>query len=545
MTGFPDFGLTPAQRREAVFGHRYERPGMGGASGEIWCYTEALSYPPGAMVQLCVSSSVRNYHLAIVRDGATVRPVLERTMQDGRWQDAPEQCSVVGCGWAPSLEFRIGEDWPSGAYRITLTATGPTGNQLIAQHLFIVRPLADSRRKPGRILQVAATGTWTAYNTWGGSNHYQGITGPNRNQYATTVSLERPWCRGFVALPPDAPRVPLEFEPPPGAAPRYPHMEWAFGKGYSNKYASSGWASYDRHFLQWAERAGFAVDLASQHELHFNREILQGYDCIVCVGHDEYWTWEMRDAVDEYVDRGGHVARFAGNFMWQTRLEQGGKTQVCYKYRARAEDPVYRSADPSRTTGSWEARETGRPGALTFGLNATNGLYAGWGACAPRGVRGFPVYRPEHWAFAGTGLCYGDLLGAQGHAFGYEVDGLDYLIQGGLPEPTGTSGAPEGLQILALGVSSLKEEEGAGVPLDDRFLSDDDAKYVAEIRLGDASSLAVDRVKRGAGMIVNFPRGRGDVFHAGSCEWVAALSRRDPMVERVTANVLNRYLAGA
>jgi hypothetical protein len=33
------------------------------------------------------------------------------------------------------------------------------------------------------------------------------------------------------------------------------------------------------------------------------------------------------------------------------------------------------------------------------------------------------------------------------------------------------------------------------------------------------------------------------VFHAGSCEWVAALFRRDSMVERVTANVLRRYLA--
>ena len=160
----------------------------------------------------------------------------------------------------------------------------------------------------------------------------------------------------------------------------------------------------------------------------------------------------MRDAIDDYVERGGRVARFAGNFMWQTRLELGGKRQVCYKYRARAEDPVFKSADPSRTSGSWEAKEIGRPGAETFGLNATNGLYAGWGGCAPRGVRGFPVYRPEHWAFADTGL--GDLLGAEGHAFGYEVDGLDYVIRGGLPEPSETSGAPEGLQILALGDST-------------------------------------------------------------------------------------------
>lgn len=539
MTAFPDFGLTPAERHEAVFGHRYERPGTGGERGEIWCYTDSIAYPPGATARLYVSSSAPGYLLEIMRDGAAVLPVLRREVRGARWQDTPEQCSVDGCGWQPTLEFQIGEAWPSGAYRITLTAQGPDGATLRAQHLFIVRPLAGA--KPQRILQIAASATWTAYNTWGGSNHYQGITGAQRNQYAPTVSLERPWCRGFVVLPDEAPRVPLEVSPPPGAAPRYPHMEWAFANGYSNKYASSGWASYDRHFLRWAESAGFEVDLASQHELHFNPEILDGYSCVVFIGHDEYWTWEMRDTIDRYVERGGRVARFAGNFMWQIRLERAGRSQVCYKYRARAEDPVYRSADPSRTTGSWEAPETGRPGALTFGLNATNGLYAGWGACAPRGVRGFPVYRPDHWAFAGTGLCYGDLLGAEGHAFGYEVDGLDYVIRGGLPEPTATSGAPPGLEILALGMSSLKEERAA-VPLDDRFLSDDDAKYVAQTLLGDPGETGVERVKRGAGMIVGFTRGRGEVFHAGSCEWVAALKRRDPMVERVTGNVLSRYL---
>src|SRR6202000_3000211 len=155
----------------------------------------------------------------------------------------------------------------------------------------------------------------------------------------------------------------------------------------------------------------------------------------------------------------------------------------------------------------------------------------------PRGVRGVPVYRPEHWAFADAGVYYGDLLGADGHAFGYEVDGLDYVIREGLPEPSETRGAPEGLQILALGLSSLKEE-AINVPVDDRFLSDEDAKFVAEILVGNGGDAAVERVKRGAGMIVNFSRGRGEVFHAGSCEWVAALSRGDALVERVTANVL-------
>ncbi|BCH22169.1 N,N-dimethylformamidase beta subunit family domain-containing protein [Mesorhizobium sp. L-8-3] len=539
MDGFPDFGLTPEQRREAVLGHYYEYPGMDGERGEIWCYTDAYAYRPGATARLQVSSTAPRFTIEIVRDGATETPVFRREGLIARWQETPDQCSVVGCGWDTSFEFKVDEAWPSGAYRITLTAEGRDGTPIRCHHLFIMRPALG--RKPGRLLQVAATGTWTAYNTWGGSNHYQGITGPGRDQYATTVSIERPFCRGFVTLPKDAPRVPLEIHTPPSAAPRYPHMEWAYANGYSKKYASSGWASYDSHFFRWAERAGYQVDLASQHELHFEPEILDGYDCVVLVGHDEYWSWEMRDAVDDYVERGGRAARFAGNFMWQTRLEDGGRRQVCYKYRARAEDPVYRSADPSRTSGCWEAAETGRPAAQTFGLNALRGLYVGWGGCAPRGVRGFPVYRPEHWAFVGTGIYYGDLLGAEGHAFGYEVDGLDYVIRGGLPEPAENAGAPEGLEVLALGMSSLKEES-ADIPADDQFLSDADAKFVAGTLIGNDGDDAVDRVKRGCGMIVNFPRGKGEVFHAGSCEWVAALMRGDAMVERVTANVLDRYL---
>ncbi|TPJ54702.1 MULTISPECIES: N,N-dimethylformamidase beta subunit family domain-containing protein [unclassified Mesorhizobium] len=538
-TEFPDFGLTPEQRRHAVRGHYYEWPGMDGERGEIWCYSDRFSYRAGETVTLHVSSTAPSFIMTIVRDGGTETKVFEKSGIPARWQESPDQCSAEGCGWEASFEFSVGSDWPSGAYRVTLTAEGRDGKPIQSHHLFIVAPLPG--KKPGRVLQVAATGTWLAYNTWGGSNHYQGITGPDRNEYSPIVSTQRPWCRGFVVLPKEAPRVPLKVAVPPKTVPRYPHMEWALATGHSKKYASSGWASYDSHFFRFAERAGYAVDLASQHDLHFSPDILDGYDCAVFVGHDEYWTWEMRDAVDSYVERGGHAARFAGNFMWQTRLEDEGRRQVCYKYRARAEDPAYRGGDVTRATNSWEAPEIGRPGSATFGLNATRGLYAGWGGCAPRGVRGFPVYRPEHWAFAGTGIYYGDLLGADSHVYGYEVDGLDFEIRGGLPYPTATSGAPDGLQVLAVGMAS-QVEESADIPIEDQFLTDEDGRFSAETLFGDRSDANLEKVKRGNGMIVNFPRGKGEVFHAGSCEWVAGLLRQDPMVERVTQNVLDRYL---
>jgi hypothetical protein len=536
---FPDFGLTAEERRLAVRSTYYEYPGMDGERGEIWCYTDRFSYPPGDEATLFVSSTAPHFTMEIARDGGTETPVLSRSAITSFWQETPDQCSVEGCGWKATASIRIGSDWPSGAYRVTLTAEGRDGHPIRCHHIFIVRPLPGKHK--GRILQVAATGTWTAYNTWGGSNHYEGITGPNRNQFAHTVSTQRPWCRGFVVLPQGAPRIPLEISMPPLTVPRYPHMEWAYATGHSKKYASSGWASYDSHFFRWAEHQGFAVDLASQHELHFEPELIQDYDCAVFVGHDEYWTWEMRDAVDAFIDNGGRAARFAGNFMWQTRLEDEGRRQVCYKYRAREADPAYQGSDVTRATNSWDAPEIGRAGCKTFGLNSTNGVYAGWGGCAPRGTRGFPIYRPDHWAFENTGLYYGDLLGSDSHIYGYEVDGLPYEIRYGLPYPTPDSGAPDGLQILALGMAS-QVEEGGGVALEDQFFGDEDGRFIAETLYGDASDENLEKVKRSNGMIVNFKRGKGEVFHAGTCEWVAGLLREDAMVEKVTANVLQRFL---
>jgi len=90
-----------------------------------------------------------------------------------------------------------------------------------------------------------------------------------------------------------------------------------------------------------------------------------------------------------------------------------------------------------RATTCWGARRIGPPGALTFGLNGTTGLYAGWGGGAPRGVGGFTGYRPEHWVFNGTGLCYGDVVGGASRAFGYEVDGVACNFRHGLPIATG------------------------------------------------------------------------------------------------------------
>ena len=521
----------------AISENFYERASNDPAVPQVWAYTDRWSYAPGDAVRLRVSTTLAAFNLEIFRDGAERRSVLVKTGMPGAFHPTPDDCSVHGCDWPVALEFPIPAAWTSGGYIIRLSGATPEGVPLAYHHLILVRAAPGTERA---MLLVAATGTWAAYNDWGGSNHYEGITGPGRNQFSPRVSMHRPFSRGFVVLPEGAPRVPLRTPPVMGAALRHPHVEWSYANGYSKKYASAGWASYDRHFLRWAEGAGYRVDVCSLHDLHTAPELLQRYQTAVFIGHDEYWTAEQRDAVDAYVYGGGHVARFAGNFLWQTRLENDGATQVCYKYRARAEDPLYGTKDRARTTTAWESLEVARPGASTFGVNALRGMYAGWAGAAPRGVGGFTVYRPEHWAFAGADLYYGDVFGAASRIFGYEVDGLDYTFRNGLPIALGTDGAPDGIEIIAMGLAVMAEEDH-GERGTVAFLGDDDLRFAAEAVHGAATPEAMEKMRRGSGMIVSFRKGKGEVFTAGTCEWVAGLIDRDPFVERITRNVLDRF----
>lgn len=518
----------------------YERPGRDDGLPEVWCYTDGLSYAPGETVTVHAIATAPEIEIAVQRRSLYPETVL-RLRAATTWAGTPEDASVNGCGWPDVVSFEIGSDWPSGAYRITTRIPGADGSTAEAHHLIIVRPAPG--RKDGRVLLVTSDRTWCAYNDWGGSNHYEGIVDPATALYAPRLSDQRPFSRGFVRLPDDAPRT-LPHVPPAAEAPiGYPHMEWAWATGHSKKYASAGWANYERRFAEWAEAQGYAYDVATQLDLHARPNVLADYACVVFVGHCEYWSWEMRDAVDAYVEAGGHVARFAGNFLWQIRLENAGHTQVCHKYRARTDDPLYGTDKGHLTTNAWDAPETARPGHTTFGLDALEGVYAGWGGLARRGAGGFTLYRPDHWAFGGTRLGYGDVLGADGRVFGYEVDGLAHIVEDGLPRPVPRDTVPKDLEILAMGLARLRED-GFGADPADLFVADDDAVHAAETLFGDASPETLASVNRGSGMIVHFTRGPGAVFHAGTTEWVAGLMRGDAGVERVTRNVLDQFLAG-
>ena len=84
---------------------------------------------------------------------------------------------------------------------------------------------------------------------------------------------------------------------------------------------------------------------------------------------------------------------------------------TCFKYRADPEDPVLGTADERLLSGTWSDRRVGRPETSTIGLTFTRGGYSRYGLGVPRASGGYTVARPEHWAFEGTDLRYGDTFG--------------------------------------------------------------------------------------------------------------------------------------
>ncbi len=529
---------TPRTRAKArhILDNYYIGPARDEAVLEIWGYTPRMSYAPGDTVTLNVSTTARTWDMEVGRDGLVYEPVLRQEGLAGQHQDTPVDCSVKGCGWQASHEFTIPSHWRSGAYLITFSAERD-GDSVEEHHLIFVRN-PEPVETP-RVLLICATGTWLAYNCWGGSNHYEGITGPDGNAFSHVVSTQRPWSRGFCKLPNGAPRALPETPHVPGTMVRYPYMEWAYAYGYSKKYASAGWASYERHFARWLEAEGFAFDIATQHDLERESDLLGRYKCAVVVGHDEYWSANMRHAVDRFTEQGGKVARFGGNFLWQTRIEDNGQTQVCYKYQS-DQDPLWGTEQDHLVTGAWEAPPVNWPGAETFGANGLKGIYAGLGRCVGQGSGGFTVYRPDHWAMTRTELGYGDQLGAGSRIFGYEVDGVDYKIEDGLPFATGKCGADPNIEILAMGLATNLEPD-QGIWGETLYIGDSDARFKAKSLFGNVTPETLDRSTRGNGVILYWQRGKGEVFTAGTCEWVNGLICHDKQVEQITRNVLTRF----
>src|SRR5437899_6699601 len=144
------------------------------------------------------------------------------------------------------------------------------------------------------------------------------------------------------------------------------------------------------------------VECCTSIDLHEDRSLLSHYQLLVSVGHDEYWSKEMRDSVEEFIGSGGNVAFFSGNVCWwQIRLEDSSRTMVCY--RNAIEDPLV-GIDNSRVTVNWYSAPVNRPENYLTGVSFRHGAGI-WQPCqSSMEAKAYRVVDSSHWMFEGTGL---------------------------------------------------------------------------------------------------------------------------------------------
>ncbi|MFI6790571.1 N,N-dimethylformamidase beta subunit family domain-containing protein [Nonomuraea sp. NPDC050383] len=338
--------------------------------------------------------------------------------------------------------LEVGPDWPSSLYRAVL---GDGSAYFVVRGRVPASPVVVSIPFP----------TWEAYNRPGvpGEGLYQSEQ-PDR---AVKVSFDRP-----------------------GAGPQV--EEWELG------------------LLRWLGPSGYAVDYCSGLDLHGGLDLLSRYRLLVINGHDEYWSWEMRDAVEAFARAGGNIAIFSGNTCWwQVRFEDDLRTMVCY--RDAVADPLSRT-DPGRTTVEWPSDPVNRPENTLTGLTFRNGAGC-WVDSRVMSQESYTARFTDHWVFAGTGLRDGDTFGRG--ALGYETDAADLEWLDGVPRATGRDGTPPSFVVLATADLSHWRSHGKG----------------------GAATMGVHRL------------GAGTVFNAGTINWGNTLAT-DPVLARITRNVMDR-----
>ena len=267
-------------------------------------------------------------------------------------------------------------------------------------------------------------------------------------------------------------------------------------------------------FVQWAEANGYALDYAVNSDLEFRPELLKHYKLVLSVGHDEYWSSPMRDHLEAYIGGGGNVAFFSGNTCcWQVRSEDDGRALACWK-QSFGDDPYYRAGNFKLLSTLWGHYLVGRPENQLTGVGFLWGGYRKSHGQFMDDPAEYAVHRPDHWLLAGTGLKRGDKFGNKDTIVGYECDGCELAWKDGLPYPTHADGTPPGFEVVATCPARWHP---------------DDSEWYEKWEKG----------RTGNAVIGTYARG-GTVVTVGSTDWSHGLRGNDPVVVRVTKNVLDK-----
>ncbi|MBI1276584.1 MAG: hypothetical protein GC179_00510 [Anaerolineaceae bacterium] len=293
----------------------------------IEVFASETSVNAGSNIGFYVASQTEKFDLSIYRigyyGGAGAR--LIKTIPNIVGGKQPNCNNVEDTGlrtcsnWGLSYSLDIPADWISGVYLAQVVqSTNGLGNETV----FTVRQ-DDSK---AAILYQSSVTTFQAYNNYGGKSVYSVSSGTCNTvadaPRAVKVSLNRPYSASI-------------HDPNYFFRAEYPMVRWLEEQGYDVTYSTS----MDTH------RSGKPGE----------KNALLAHKVFLSVGHDEYWSQEMRDAVTAARDAGVNIGFFSANTSyWRVRFESDPVTQepdsvmVTYKTTESGKD------DPSgHPTGTW------------------------------------------------------------------------------------------------------------------------------------------------------------------------------------------------
>ncbi|MCY3801260.1 MAG: N,N-dimethylformamidase [Chloroflexi bacterium] len=414
--------------------------------------------------------------------------------------------------WETDFEFEVPSDMKSGIYAARLQTQG--GLDYVP---FFVR--APQGEATARVLFLVPTLTYMAY----GNEHFDELP---RIYYA---HINMDLCiEEYEYIRQNRLGSMYDFHPDKTGHGYFSRLRPVVNlrPTYYNRVCAGPFTfSADLHITDWLEEMGHEYDVATDEDLHFEgAELLAKYDVVLTGAHPEYYTSEMLDGLESYLENGGRLMYLGGNgFYWVTSLDP-----------ERPHIVEIRRRQGTRMTemgpGEYHHSTTGEPGGLWRYRGRAPQRLVGIGFCAQGVDHGSP-YRRQPGSFAPEA------------AFIFEGIGDDEII-----------GDSESL-VLAKGAAGLeldRYDPKLGSPKNTIVLassfghSDYYQRTVEEVNVNSGQlGGGEDPEVRSDLVYFETPNG-GAVFSVGSITWSGSLSYNNYQnnVSRITGNVLKRFAGG-
>jgi hypothetical protein len=238
----------------------------------------------------------------------------------------------------------------------------------------------------------------------------------------------------------------------------------SFNRPYDRSWGAGDLLNWDIMLIRFMERHGYDVTYATDIDVARGRGIDTPRKAIVIGGHDEYWTYGMRENIQSSIANGVNLAVFGADTCYcQVRLQPDAagnpdRTVIAYK-NGYANDPFYQLSLSTKTPQA--AFYNNRVTTLwrNAPLNAPEDAFLGSLFHLYPASGNVIVANPGHWFWANTGASVGTaipgILGVETDALGQNTPPGTVVLTSS-PDAAGYANstlytAPSGAQVFNAG----------------------------------------------------------------------------------------------